>query len=461
MTEQYDAIIIGSGQAGTPLARRLANAGWKVAIIEKKWPGGTCVNVGCTPTKTMVASAKMAYQARRSSEYGIQVSDVAVDMPAIKDRKDSVVSKSRHGSEKSLTTIPGLELIHGEAAFTDNKVVAMQLNDGGERTLTAEHIFINTGAQPVIPDIPGIKDIAYLTSETIMELDTVPEHLLIIGAGYIAMEFGQMFRRFGSKVTILEHAKRLLMKEDEDIAQAVLKIFTDETIAVHTDSEVQKISKEKDGIEVTVKVAGNERQISCTHVLVATGRAPQTNDLGLDKTNIIKDDKGNIKVNDKLETAVPGVYALGDVKGGPAFTHISYNDYIVVCKNILDGKDVSIAGRQVPYCMFTDPELGRVGMTEQEARQKGLNIKVATLPMAHVARGIETGETRGLMKAVVDADTKQILGAAILGAQGGEIMCVLQMAMMGGIDYETIRENVFAHPTFSESLNNLFMTLDK
>jgi len=460
MEAQYDAIVIGSGQAGTPLARRLANAGWTVAIIEKRWPGGTCVNVGCTPTKTMVASAKMAYQARRSSEYGIHVAGVSVDMPAIKDRKDQVVSKFRHGSEKSLTSIPGLELIYGVATFTDNKVVKVQLNDGGERTLSADHIFINTGAQPVIPDIAGIKEIPYLTSETIMDLQTVPEHLLIIGAGYIAMEFGQMFRRFGSKVTILEHAKRLLMKEDEDIAQAVLKIFTDENIAVHTDSEVQKITNGNDGIQVTVKIAGDVRQIGCSHLLVATGRVPQTKELGLDKTRINTDDKGNIQVNDKLETSVPGVYALGDVKGGPAFTHISYNDYIVVCKNILDGQNISIANRLVPYCMFTDPELGRVGITEQEARKKGLNIKVATLPMTHVARGIETSETRGLMKAVVDEDTKQILGVAILGAQGGEIMSVLQMAMMGGISYDTIRENIFAHPTFSESLNNLFMTLD-
>jgi dihydrolipoamide dehydrogenase len=459
--KKYDAIIIGSGQAGTPLARRLAKAGWQVAIIEKKWVGGTCVNVGCTPTKTMVASAKMAYQARRSNEYGVRTGDVTIDMLAIIARKEKVVMHSRAGSEKSVKDVPGIDLIYGDAAFTENKVISVKLNTGDSKILTAEHIFINTGALPLIPPIPGLEDVPYLTSETIMEMREVPEHLLIIGAGYIAMEFGQMYRRFGSKVTILEHAERILIKEDEDIAKEVLKIFTEEFIAVHTRATVNSINKEGNGLKVTVQIGDDQRQITCSHILVAIGRKPNTENLTLANTGITTDEKGNIEVNEKLETIVPGIYALGDVKGGPAFTHISYNDYIVVCKNILDGQNVTITGRPIPYCMFIDPELGRVGITEQEARKKGLNIKVASLPMAHVARGIETGETKGMMKAVVDADTKQILGVAILGAQGGEIMSVLQMAMAGGITYEAIRENIFAHPTFSESLNNLFMTLDK
>ncbi len=459
--KEYDAIIIGSGQAGTPLARRLAKAGWKVAIIEQKWPGGTCVNVGCTPTKTMVASARMAYQARRSDEYGIGTGDVTVDMPAVIERKAQVVSSFRHGSEKSLISVPGIELIYGEAAFTDDKIVVVNLNNGGSEILTAEKIFINVGCSPSIPPIPGLKEVPYLTSETLMELKEIPGHLLIVGAGYIAMEFGQMYRRFGSKVTILEHAEQLLVKEDEDIAREILKIFTEEDIAIHTSAEIKEIKKIDKGLRASIKLTDKDIEMDCTHVLIGAGRTPNTAGLGLEHTKIAIDKKGYIQVNDKLETAVDGVYALGDVKGGPAFTHISYNDYIVVCKNILDGKDISIAGRQVPYCMFTDPELGRVGMTEREARKKGLNIKVAILPMSHVARGIETGETKGLMKAVVDADTKQILGVAILGEQGGEIMSVLQMAMMGGIGYDVIRENIFAHPTFAESLNNLFMTLDK
>ncbi|MDR3681671.1 MAG: mercuric reductase [Flavipsychrobacter sp.] len=459
--KKYDAIIIGSGQAGTPLARRLAKAGWQVAIIEQKWPGGTCVNVGCTPTKTMVASAKMAYQARRSNEYGVGTGEVTVDMSAIIDRKAQVVSSFRHGSEKSLTSVPGIDLIYGAASFTADKIIMVNLNNGGSETLTAERIFINAGCSPSIPTIQGLEDIPYLTSETIMELKEVPGHLLIVGAGYIAMEFGQMYRRFGSKVTILEHAEQLLIKEDEDIAREILKIFTEEDIAIHTKAEVKEIKKADKGLRASIKLADKEITMDCTHVLVGAGRTPNTAHLGLEHTKIAIDDKGYIQVNDKLETAVDGVYALGDVKGGPAFTHISYNDYIVVCKNILDGKDISIAGRQVPYCMFTDPELGRLGMTEREARKKGLNVKVAILPMSHVARGIETEATKGLMKAVVDADTKQILGVAILGEQGGEIMSVLQMAMMGGIGYDAIRENIFAHPTFAESLNNLFMTLDK
>ncbi len=337
----------------------------------------------------------------------------------------------------------------------------VNLNNGGSEILTAEKIFINVGCSPSIPPVSGLEEVPYLTSETLMELKEIPGHLLIVGAGYIAMEFGQMYRRFGSKVTILEHAEQLLVKEDEDIAREILKIFTEEDIAIHTSAEIKEIKKIDKGLRASIKLTDKDIEMDCTHALIGAGRTPNTAGLGLEHTKIAIDKKGYIQVNDKLETAVDGVYALGDVKGGPAFTHISYNDYIVVCKNILDGKDISIAGRQVPYCMFTDPELGRVGMTEREARKKGLNIKVAILPMSHVARGIETGETKGLMKAVVDADTKQILGVAILGEQGGEIMSVLQMAMMGGIGYDVIRENIFAHPTFAESLNNLFMTLDK
>lgn len=455
----YDAIIIGSGQAGTPLARRLAKAGWKVAIVEKKWPGGTCINVGCTPTKTMVASAKMAYQARRSNEYGVGIKDVSINMSAIIARKEKVVTDFRHGSERRLTSVPNLELIYGNAVFTENKVITVTTSNGNE-TLTAEHIFINTGGAPVIPSIEGLHEIPYLTSETIMELQQVPEHLLIIGAGYISMEFGQMFSRFGSKVTILENTSRLLMKEDEDIAAEIDKIFKEEGIEIWTNTTVVRLQITDKGIAATVRIGEEERQIMCSHVLVATGRKANTADLGLEHTQVALDARGYIKVNDRLETTVPGVYALGDVKGGPAFTHISYNDYVVVCKNILEKQSITITDRMIPYCMFTDPELGRVGLTEHEARAKGLKIKVAKLPMAHVARGIESGETRGLIKAIVDAETKQILGVAVLGIYGGELMTILQMAMAGGITYEVIKDFIFAHPTFAEALNNLFMSLD-
>lgn len=458
--DKFDAIIIGSGQAGTPLARRLAKAGWKTLIIERQYVGGTCVNYGCTPTKAMVASAKNAFQAHRASEYGVKTSGVSIDMPALIKRKNDIVLHSRNGSEKSLVETPNIQLVYGEASFSGPKQVTVTLKEGGTKQYIAEYIFINTGARASVPEIEGIDKTPYLDSTTIMDLQQVPKHLLIIGGSYIALEFGQMFRRFGSEVTILEMAPRFLSREDEDIARAMQQILTDEGITICTGTKIRSVRQNGGGVVISAAIAGKEQELSGSHILLAAGRTPNTDKLQLDKAGIEKDEKGYIKTNDKLETNVPGIYALGDVKGGPAFTHISYNDYIIVCKNILDHQDVSIKGRPVPYCMFTDPELGRVGITEEEARKKNLKIKVARLEMSHVARGIETGETRGLMKAIVDADTGKVLGVAILGAQGGELMSLLQIAMEGGLSYVQLRENIFAHPTFSESINNLFMSLD-
>jgi pyruvate/2-oxoglutarate dehydrogenase complex dihydrolipoamide dehydrogenase (E3) component len=457
--KQYDAIVIGSGQAGTPLSKKLAKAGKKTLLIEKRLIGGTCINDGCTPTKAMVASAKAAYLAKRCSDLGVNVDKYSIDMKQIKRRKDEIVEHSRSGSQKAVEQTENLDLLFGEAVFSGHKTLLVKLNGGGEEEVSADWIFINTGTKTAIPDINGLKDINYLTSTTILDLDYVPEHLLVIGGNYIGLEFGQMFHRFGSKVTLLERGARILAREDDDIADEVAKILTDEGLTILANAQASQFISFNGTIRVAIKVDGNDQQVTCSHVLVAAGRIPQTETLQLEKTGVEVDEKGNIKVNDKLETNVPGIYALGDVKGGPAFTHIAYNDYTIVYRNLIEAQDLNIADRPLPYCMFIDPQLGRVGLSETEARKQGYHVKVAKLPMEHVARAIETGETRGLMKAVVDTNTKQILGAAILGAEGGEIMSVLQMAMEGGITYDRIRYCVFAHPTYSESLNNLFMSI--
>jgi len=459
--KQFDAIVIGAGQAGGPLAKKLALAGKKTLLVEKRWIGGTCVNDGCTPTKTMIASAKMAYLAANSAPLGIHIKNYRVDMPAIKERKDGIVHLFRDGSQNGLEATKNLTVLFGEAAFTGMKEIAVKTGKGKKEEFKAELIFINTGAKTFIPEIDGLKDIGYLTSTTIMELDHIPKHLLILGGNYIGLEFGQMFRRFGSKVTVLEKSGRIVSREDEDISDALTKILEDEQISIHPDTIVSSFKKTKKGnIVATLDNNDTKKKIKCSHVLLAVGRVPQTEALNLANTGVKTGEKGNIIVNDKLETNVPGIYALGDVKGGPAFTHISYNDYTVVYRNLVHGEKLTIKDRPVPYCMFTDPQLGRIGLSETEAKKQKLNFKVAKLPMDHVARAIETGDTRGFMKAIVDADTKQILGAAILGPEGGEIMTVLQMAMMGGITYEQIRYCVFAHPLYAESLNNLFMTLE-
>ncbi|TCD27016.1 mercuric reductase [Pedobacter psychrodurus] len=459
--KQYDAIIIGAGQAGTPLAKKLAEAGKKTAIIEKRYVGGTCINDGCTPTKAMIASARAVYQARKATELGVEIGAIKIDFKKIKQRKDDIVNQFRSSSEKGIKSTKGLELIFGTARFSDEKELTIALNDGGEEKVTADWIFINTGAKTAIPDIEGINEIDYLTSTTILDLETVPGHLVVIGGNYIGLEFGQMFNRFGSKVTVLEKSSGILAKEDQDISSVLNKILTDEKIELITDVKIRKIEQDKKQISITLESGKTKKEITATHVLVAAGRTPQTADLGLENCGVKLDDKGHILVNEKLETNIKGIYALGDVKGGPAFTHIAYNDYTIVYRNLIEGTNYSIHDRPVPYCMFTDPQLGRIGISEKEAKEKKLNYKVAVLPMSNVARGIETNETLGLMKAIVDADSKKVLGAAILASEGGEIMSVLQMAMEGGITYDRIRYCVFAHPTYSESLNNLFMKLDK
>jgi len=457
--KHYNAIIIGSGQAGVPLAKKLGKKGLRTAVIERSSVGGTCINVGCTPTKTMVASARIMHLAQTSKEVGINVKDVSVDLKAVVKRKNKIVLRFRNGAEEGLRKTKNIDLIFGDASFLSNKEIKISLHDKSVIHISADKIFINTGARPLIPAIEGLEDIDYLTSTTIMDLTEVPEHLLVVGAGYIALEFGQLFKRFGSKVTILEHTDTFLSREDDDVANEIKTFLEGEKLKIYTNAVVEKFSSNKKQIIATVKIDTAVKKITCSHVLIATGRIPNTDTLNLQDTKI-KTDKGYIKANDKLQTDEANIYVLGDVKGGPAFTHISYNDHLIVYNNLYEGGNESIKNRMVPYTMFTDPQFARVGINEKEAKQKKVNYKIACLPMAHVARGIETNETTGFMKAIVDSKTKQILGAAVIGEQGGEIMSMLQLAMMGKITYDVLRRTVFAHPLYAEALNNLFMQFD-
>ncbi len=457
MIETYDAIIIGAGQAGNPLSTTLARAGWKTALIEKQHIGGTCVNEGCTPTKTMVASARVAHLARRAADYGVQTGPVWIDMTKVRQRKRDIVSSFSGGSQRRIERTEGVSLMWGSARFVGHKTLEVQLNSGGTQQLTADTILINAGARPVIPTLPGLETIPYLTSTTIMELGEVPEHLLVLGGGYIGLEFGQMFRRFGAEVTIIQRSGHLLGREDVDVAEAVVDILRQDGISVLLDSVAVKVERGENGrILFTVRTPEGEKVLTGSHLLLATGRQSNADLLNVAATGLAVDKRHAILVNEKLETNIPGIYALGDINGGPSFTHISYDDFRILRANLLEGGSLTTAGRMVPYTVFIDPQLGRIGLTEQEAQAKGLNYRVAKIPMNYVARALETDETRGFMKAVVDEDSKQILGAAILGIEGGEIATVLQVAMMGGVPYTTLRDAVFSHPTLSESLNNLF-----
>jgi pyruvate/2-oxoglutarate dehydrogenase complex dihydrolipoamide dehydrogenase (E3) component len=457
--KHYDIVIIGTGQAGVPLAKKLGKRGLKTAIIERKFVGGTCMNAGCTPTKAMVASARVMHLANTANEVGVNVSGVSVNLQAVIERKNKIVTQFRTGAENGLLKTENVDLILGHASFVSNKEIKILLNNNEEENITTDKVFINTGARPAIPEIEGLKDIHYLTSTTIMNIDELPEHLLVIGASYIALEFGQMFKRFGSKVTILEHTEKFLSREDDDVANEIKIFLEEEQLEIFTNASVQRFSSNNKQIKATVKINDAIKEIMCSHVLVAVGRTPNTDDLKLENTKV-ETDKGYIVVTNKLETNEPDIYALGDVKGGPAFTHISYNDYLIVYNNLYEGANESIKNRMVPYTMFTDPQFGKVGINEKEAKQQQLNFKVAILPMSHVARGIETNETTGFIKAIVDADTKQILGGAAIGEQGGEIMSMLQLSMMGKIPYDVLRSAVFAHPLYAEALNILFMKLD-
>jgi pyruvate/2-oxoglutarate dehydrogenase complex dihydrolipoamide dehydrogenase (E3) component len=458
--EQYDAIVIGTGQGGKPLSIALAKARWKTAVIERSYIGGTCINVGCTPTKTMYNSARVAYLARRAADFGVHSDAVSVSMAEVRARKQGVVDTFRDGGLRGIEATKGLDLLRGEARFTGPHALEVRMNDGSMRAIAAEQIFINTGGRPATPTIAGLENVSYLDSTSIMELDQLPEHLLVMGGGYIGLEFGQMFRRFGSQVTVIQRAGHLLNREDPDVADEVLKILREDGITVLLGAEVLGVQQQSDGIALRVRIPEGETSLAGSHLLVAVGRTPNTDRLNLTAAAVEMDKRGFVQVNDRLETNVPGVYALGDVNGGPQFTHISYDDFRIIRANVIEGGAANTSDRLVPYTVFMDPQLGRIGLTETEARARGLNIRGAKLPMASVARAIEMSETRGFIKAIVDADTNQILGCAVLGVEGGELMALFQVAMMGKVAYTVLKEAIFAHPTMAESLNNLFMKMD-
>ncbi|HMH80300.1 MAG TPA: mercuric reductase [Candidatus Acidoferrum sp.] len=455
-SKNFDAIVIGSGQGGTPLCQALAGAGMRTALVEREHVGGTCINEGCTPTKTMVASARVAYLARRGADYGVHTGELKIDLARVRERKRAIVDSFRNGSQTRIEKTEKLELIFGEAEFTGRKTIRVRQKDGGELALAANQIFINAGCRPSVPKIAGLSDAPYLDSTSIMELDAVPQHLLVVGGGYIGLEFAQMFRRFGSRVTVVQSGAQLLSGEDPDIAEAVLRILRDDGIQVILDSKAARVAKIASDIELTVENSGKLQTLSGTHLLLAVGRVSNADSLNTTAAGIATDKHGYVQVNERLETSAPGIFALGDIKGGPAFTHISYDDFRIIRSNVIEKRNASIAGRLLPYTVFIDPQLGRVGMSETEARKTGRRIRVAKMPMTYVARALELDESRGFMKVIVDADSSQMLGAAVLGIEGGEIMSQIQLAMMGKLPYTVLKDAVFAHPTLAESLNNLF-----
>jgi pyruvate/2-oxoglutarate dehydrogenase complex dihydrolipoamide dehydrogenase (E3) component len=455
-TDQYQAIVIGAGQAGYPLSMALAGAGMRTALIERKHVGGTCINEGCTPTKTMVASARVAYLAKRGVDYGVGTGDISINMERVRQRKRDIVNSFRNGSQARIEKTANLELIFGDASFNGPKSVLIRMKDGGQRVITAEKIFINAGARPSVPKLDGLTEVPFLDSTSIMELDIVPEHLLVLGGGYVGLEFAQMFRRFGSRVTIIQSASQLLGAEDTDVADEIASIFKQDGIDVLLDAKATSVTKTGDRTHLTVLCANESRAVEGSHLLVATGRVPNTDTLNLSAVDIATDRRGFIQVDERLETSVRNVFALGDIKGGPGFTHISYDDFRIIRTNVIEKGKATIEGRLVPYTVFIDPQLGRIGLTEAKCRVEKKRTRIAKMPMASVARAQEVDETRGFIKAIVDASNDQILGAAVLGLEGGEIMSMLQIAMMGKLPYTKLRDAVLAHPTLAESLNNLF-----
>jgi pyruvate/2-oxoglutarate dehydrogenase complex dihydrolipoamide dehydrogenase (E3) component len=447
----YDAIIIGTGQAGPSLAERLAQAGMRVAIIERDKFGGTCVNNGCTPTKTLIASAHVARMARRAADFGIEIGgSLHVDMPRVKARKDAIVNGSAGSLEKWLRSLANVTVCKGQARFMDARTISV-----GADSLTAERLFIDVGGRPRVPDFPGLDTVPFLTSESIMDVDFLPRHLIVVGGSYVGLEFGQMYRRFGSEVTVVEMGPRLIGREDRDISDAVRDILEAEGIPMRLDAKCIALERAANGVRVGLECADGPPAEEGTHVLLAVGRTPNTQDLGLEQAGVETDAHGYIKVDDELRTSVPNVYALGDCNGRGAFTHTAYNDFEIVADNLLSGAHRRVTDRIPIYALFTDPPLGRVGMSATEAKESGRRVLIGQMLMSDVARAREKGETLGFMKVLVDADSKQILGAAILGVGGDEVVQTLVDAMYGHLPYTTVQHGVRIHPTVSELIPTL------
>src|ERR1700756_5184325 len=453
--EGYDAIVVGSGQGGTPLSRALAEAGMRTALVERAHVGGTCINEGCTPTKTMVASGRVAYLARRGGDYGVRTRPVSVDLKRVRQRKQAIVDSFRNANQAAIEKTANLELIFGTASFTGARTLVVR-GKNGERSLSGERIFINAGTRAAVPRVEGLDAVPFLDNASIMELESVPEHLLVLGGGYIGLEFGQMFRRFGSRVTIVQSGKQLLAREDADVAEEVAKILQEDGIEVLLNTKTERVSAAGGRIRLEVREGSAGRALEGSHLLMAIGRTPNSDTLNLQAAGIETDAKGFIRTNPRLETNMDGVFTLGDIKGGPAFTHISYDDFRILRANVIEKKNVTIEGRLVPYTCFIDPQLGHVGLNEEEARRQGRKVRVGKMPLSSVARALEMDESRGFMKAIVDADTDEIVGATVLGIEGGEVMAVFEMAMLGKLKFTALRDGIFAHPTLAEGLNNLF-----
>lgn len=446
MASQFDSIVIGTGQSGPALAARFSRAGLKVAVVERKLFGGTCVNTGCIPTKAMVASAYVAHLARRANEYGVTTGgSISVDMKRVKSRKDEISGRSNQGVENWMRGLENAAVYHGHARFEGPRAVRVN----GD-VLEADRIFINVGGRALIPPMAGLDQAPYLTNSNMMDLDVLPEHLVIVGGSYIGLEFGQMFRRFGSKVTVIEKGARLIPREDEDVSHAVQQILANEGINFRLNAECMTAKRRGAHIVVGVDCGSGDREVEGSHLLLAVGRVPNTDDLGLDEAGVQLDARGYIQVDDQLRTNVPGIWALGDCNGRGAFTHTSYNDYEIVAANLFDNGSRKVSDRIVTYGLFIDPPLGRIGMTEAEVRKSGRKALIATRPMSRVARAVEKGETEGFMKAIVDADSKQLLGAAILGMNGDEVIHSLADVMYARAPYTVITHAVHIHPTVSE-----------
>lgn len=456
MAIRYDAIVIGTGQSGPPLASRMAGEGLKIAVIERKRFGGTCVNTGCVPTKTLVASARAAHVARRAADFGVRIKGgVKVDMRKVKARKDAIVNSGTRGIAKWMRSTDNVTVYKGHARFEGPKTVRVN----GE-LLEAERIFVNVGGRASVPDMPGIHDVPFLTNSTMLELDTLPEHLLVIGGSYIGLEFAQMYRRFGSKVTVIEMGERLIAREDDEVSDAVREILEGEGIAVRLKATCISARMRGRKIALGLDCADSSRQVAGSHLLLAAGRVPNTGDLGLDRAGVQTDKRGFIGVDDELKTNVPGIWAIGDCNGRGAFTHTSYNDYEIVAANLFDGGKRRVSDRIATYALFIDPPLGRCGMTEREARAAGKRLLVGRLDMSSVGRARERGETLGFMKLVVDADSERILGAAMLGIEGDEVVQSILDLMYAGVSYKQIERAMYIHPTVMEYLPTLVGNLE-